>query len=525
MIDLRFPFGGLSEFGSYSAQAPMTQDGAPTTASCVNVRAFDPRNGRLRGSQRCGHTRYVNAQHSGANPVQHITHITSTAAYTTSGSAAMRSQTAVAVSNGNVKTFSRNGSFTAATSGTTALSTTFPFVDSAELFGVLYFADGESVKKYTASSNTVATWTPSAGSLPGSGTDRHRLICTWRSRIVVSGLQSDPHNWFMSAIGNGLDWDYGVDPVTETMAVAGNNSSAGKAADIINTLIPYSDDLLLFGGDHTIWQMTNDPMAGGRIDRISDITGMAFGQSWCKDPGGLIYFFGSRGGLYVMSPGNLPIRLSDPVQERLMAINLSTSVVKLVWDDQFQAVMIYVTPLAGGTTTNYCYDTRNKAWWPDTFEDDDLFVTAVHAMDGDDPDDRVVLLGCRDGYIRAIDPSVSWDDQTLSYGIASSVYLGPMRSRSKLPIRASETRVTFGANTNANVDMSIHDGYTAEDALGSAATASWQTTTGDRYSERQRATGSTLYLKFSNTDEGKHWSFEEGYVQASELGTRARRTL
>lgn len=521
MIDLRFPFGGLSELGSYAAQLPNQEQ--PTTVSCANVRAYDPRTGRLRGAQRAGHSRYLNAQHSSSNPIQHITHLTSTSVYSTSGSAAMRSQTALAVSQGNVKTFSRNGSFTTSTNGSSALDADFPFVDSAELFGVLYFADGKNVKKYTASTDTVSTWTPSAGSLPGSGTDRHRLICTWRSRIVVSGLQSDPHNWFMSAIGDADNWDYGESPFTEGSPVAGNNSDAGKAADIINTLIPYSDDLLLFGGDHTIWQMTNDPNAGGRIDRISDITGMAFGQSWCKDPSGLIYFFGSRGGLYVMTPGNLPVRLSDPVGERLMDINLSTNMVKLVWDDQFQCVMLYVTPIAGGATTNYCYDTRMKAWWPDTFEDDDLNVHAVHIMDGDSPNDRVVLIGCRDGYIRAIDPSTSWDDETLSYSISSSVYLGPFKSRSGVPIRVTETHPTFASNTNASVTCGLYDGYSAEDAAVASATATWTTTGADRYVERQRSTGRVLYMRISNTDEGKHWSFENGHLVATELGPRARR--
>lgn len=521
MIDLRFPFGGLSELGSYASQLPNQEQ--PTTVSCANVRAYDPRTGRLRGAQRAGHSRYLNAQHSGTNPIQHITHLTSTSVYSTSGSAAMRSQTALAVSQGNVKTFSRNGSFTTSTNGSSALDADFPFVDSAELFGVLYFADGKNVKKYTASTDTVSTWTPSAGSLPGSGTDRHRLICTWRSRIVLSGLQSDPHNWFMSAIGNADNWDYGKSPFTEGSPVAGNNSDAGKAADIINTLIPYSDDLLLFGGDHTIWQMTNDPNAGGRIDRISDITGMAFGQSWCKDPSGLIYFFGSRGGLYVMTPGNLPVRLSDPVGERLMDINLSTNMVKLVWDDQFQCVMLYVTPIAGGATTNYCYDTRMKAWWPDTFEDDDLNVHAVHIMDGDSPNDRVVLIGCRDGYIRAIDPSTSWDDETLSYSISSSVYLGPFKSRSGVPIRVTETHPTFASNTNASVTCGLYDSYSAEDAALASATATWTTTGADRYVERQRSMGRVIYMRISNTDEGKHWSFENGHLVATELGPRARR--
>lgn len=522
MLDIAFPVGGISELEPVFRQN-RDYTKPTTTYDARNVRGYDPRTGRLRGAQRAGHTRFLTDQHSGTNFVQHITHITATSAWSGSGTYAMRSTTAIAVSNGNVKKFTRGGSFTTVTNGSSALSTTFPFVDSAELFGVLYFADGASVKKYTASTDTVDTWTPSAGSLPGSGSTRARLICTWRSRIVLSGLSSDPHNWFMSAIGNALDWDYGA-TVTEGMAVAGNNSSAGKCADIINTLIPFSDDLLIFGGDHSIYQMTNDPMAGGRIDRISDITGIAFGQTWCKDPSGIIYFFGSRGGLYAMAPNNLPVRLSDPIAFRLKTVDLETNVVKLVWDDEFQSVMIYITPLAGGLTTNYCYDTRQKAWWADTFIDDDLNVTATHVFDGDDPDDRVVLLGCLDGRIRRIDGSTSWDDETLSHEIDSYVWFGPYMSQSKAPLRNKETKLFFSANTtDSAVAVSIHQGYDAETAFTATAQASYSTTDTDQYVERQRATGKVLALKVASATDGTHWSYERGLMMADELSNATGR--
>ena len=101
---------------------------------------------------------------------------------------------------------------------------------------------------------------------------------------------------------------------TATIAVAGNNSDAGELGDIINCLIPYSDDILIFGGDAAIWLMRGDPMDGGQIDLLTDSVGMAWGRPWCRDPYGVIYFFGSRGGVYQLDPsGRAPTRISQAI--------------------------------------------------------------------------------------------------------------------------------------------------------------------------------------------------------------------
>ena len=67
-----------------------------------------------------------------------------------------RTVVSYAVTNGTVAKFTTSG-FTTATNGSGALSSTVPTIFSAELFGVIYFADGASVKQYTASTNTVAS--------------------------------------------------------------------------------------------------------------------------------------------------------------------------------------------------------------------------------------------------------------------------------------------------------------------------------------------------------------------------------
>ena len=509
--NLHFPFGGVSEHDAYSRQ----WDG--TCVDARNVRGYDPATGRLRGGQRAGHSKYVATNFGAA--IQHIQQIAVSTAYSGSGASA-RSVTAIAVAGGTVKTFT-SSSVSTATSGSGALSSTFPWIDSAVNLGVVYFVDGANAKKYTASTNTVATWSASAGSLPSNGSDLPRLICTWRGRIVLSGLVGDGQNWFMSKVGDPTDWDYGPATTTQIQAVAGNNTDAGKCPDIINSLIPYRDDLLIFGGDHTIYQMTGDPAAGGSIDLVSDITGMAFGKAWCKDPRGAIFFFGSRGGLYVYAPGQGVEKLSSKkIDERLSQIDLSTTVVKLAWDDRQQYVMIYCTPVDGSATTHYVYDLRNNAFWLDEFADADHSPLSVMAFDGDDPGDRCLMLGCLDGYVRKVDTAAKSDD---GEAIDSYVWLGPFQGSSG-QIKLRETRIALGGDSGP-VSVDIHRGDSPESAFQSKAFNSFGVVAGNEIARSVGANGQALYLKLSNSCVGQSWAYESGQIRMEVSGSASGRRV
>src|SRR5262249_26865517 len=142
------------------------------------------------------------------------------------------------------------------TNGTSALSSAATVIRSTVLNSRMYFLDGVNWKYYDANTNSMLAWTATAGALPtDAGGNYPRLICTWRGRLVLSGLKQDPHNFFMSAVSNGHDFDYSPLSVTPTQAVAGNLSSLGLIGDVITSLVPYSDDVLIVGGDHTIWMI------------------------------------------------------------------------------------------------------------------------------------------------------------------------------------------------------------------------------------------------------------------------------
>ena len=194
---LSFPIRGVD------LVAPRSEQQEGTCVNARNVRVFDSLEGRARGGIRPGLVKYNSALINGANRIQALAVATTVvnSAPSTTGVGQRRIRTA-AIAAGSIRMFDSGSTVNAATaSGSRTLSSTAPVIFGAELFGRLYFTDGISYKVWVSSNNTATDWTPAAGSLPGTdGTIVARLITMWRSRIVLAGLPSDPHNYFMSKI-------------------------------------------------------------------------------------------------------------------------------------------------------------------------------------------------------------------------------------------------------------------------------------------------------------------------------------
>lgn len=323
---------------------------------------------------------------------------------------------------------------------------------------------------------------------------RCSLIAVWGGRIVLSGLATDPNNIFMSAVGDPFDWDYAPAVQTVQQAVAGNITSGyGKNSDIVTALIPYTDDVLIIGGSHSIRKFLGNPAEGGINVSVTDITGIAFGAAWCQSPEGVIYFFGSRGGVYKMDPGNgIPSRLTaTTIDERLADIDLDNSTVSLVWDDRAIAVRIYITPNDGSKTTHYVWDVRNEAWWPFSYANNDHNPFAIHLLSGGSAEERKVMEYGQDGYIRVADVDARSDD---GEAISSYVYLGPFNDSIIHDIEATMSEVS------GSVTLQICSASSEEKALE----------VGPRtIGKLKRGRNPTLWVK----------SFiERGYLRVSSLG-------
>ena len=516
-FDMPWPNLGLVESTGYETQP------RSSTAECQNVRAWEPSTGRSRGGQRAGLAKYVNAR-TADGKVQDIGQVVARATPSDQDEVGARSVVSYAVTNGTVAKFTTSG-FTTATNGSSALSSSVPVVFSAELFGVVYFADGASVKQYTASTNTVATWTASSGSLPVDSGNEPRLIETWRGRIVQSGISSDPHNWYMSAVGDARNWNYSPSTPTASQAVAGNNAEAGKSQDIINAMCPYNDDILLIFGDHSIWQMTGDPAEGGRLDLVSSTIGAPFGRPYCKSPEGIVYFFGSRGGVYQMQPGSPPQNISEKqIPERLNDYNADTTLIRMAWSDVERGFYVFLTPLGGGATTNFFYDVRNQSWWPDKFATAAHNPISVHTFDGDAAADRTVLVGGQDGYVRKFDYTTP---ATADDGVAidSFVFLGPVQLQNRPKLMLTDLKAAM-ATGSSDVDFTVYSAETAQLAEAAASgvtkfTGVWSA--GRNKSERRRAIGHDIYIKIRNDDNNEAWAYEFLGVEVNSFdGPRGR---
>lgn len=417
------------------------------------------------------------------------------AASTTDGS--HRSLTQVAVSNGTIARFVRgSGAATVPTGGSSALSATARWVQGVTLFNRVLFVDGQTAKSYDLLTDAVSDWAATdAGEVPR----RMRLLEFWGGRAVGSGVEDDPHNWFMSEIGDPDHHDYFPPVVSDITAVCGNTApQAGLCPDVVNSLLAYTDDLLIMGCDHTLFRLTGNPMAGGRFDLVSDITGVAFGRTMCKDENGVIYFFGSRGGVYQLTPGTQPVVISKGIERRLQNIDVGANKIRLAWNDQDKCLYVFVTPYAGGSTTHYIWNRARNAWHPAQLASTSFDPTAVCISDGDSPSDRVLLIGGSDGYVRQIDRAAVDDDGTAisSYGV-----IGPIRDPSgSLEVKATDLRAVLRQGSSTS-DYAVYAAESSDwNIAASVFTGTWAAGRNDAV--RNRARGGALWVKYGRFSSG-----------------------
>jgi len=323
----------------------------------------------------------------------------------------------------------------------------------------------------------------------------------------------------MSAVGDPTNFNYAPFNISPSQAIAGNNSPLGLIGDVVTALIPYTDDVLVCGSDHTIYQFTGDPMAGGQIDLVSDAIGMAFGAPWAKAPDGTLYFVSNRTGIYSWIPGQgPPLRISQQVENLLQQVNTGTNTIRLMWNDRFQGLHVFISPTAAaGAATHYFWEQRAGAWWQDQYALNNQNPLCCVTMDGNTPADRVPLIGSWDGYVRGIDPSASQDDGN---PISSSVVLGPILTANMDAMLLKDLQAILG-ETSGNVSFGVYVGPTAEKALSSAAVL-----TGTWYPSRNmnnlvRRTGHAVYVKITATNA---WYLEQIRARIQGQGKVQRRS-
>jgi len=310
-------------------------------------------------------------------------------------------------------------------------------------------------------------------------------------------------------VGDPLDWDYSPDTTSATQAVAGNASDAGQIGDVVTCLIPYSDDLLVIGGGHTLWIMRGDPAAGGNIDSISYQTGIAGPDAYTWDPQGTLYFFGS-GTLWRMTSANAPPEpLSQgKLDETFRDIDVGLYRVQLSWDDDAKGVHVFLTPhnQPSEGPDHYWWDARTEGFWQDKYPAV-VGPTAVLMYNADNPNNQALLAGGWDGYIRYFDPGLTTDDGTVitSYVDYPPVALGGTMANARL----IELVPILAANSDP-VLLTVYAESTVERAADSVSPrlTRWLTS-GRNTSIRSRIRGNAIRLCLANSSAvARTWAIE-----------------
>ena len=528
--ELLFPRGGIDLSQAFSRQlARKGPDGEyqKTTPEAHNVRVYDPDQGRGRGGSRGGLAKWIDQRVGGKTwVVQELATLT-TAGFTP-GDATVQSSTTgrvvtvIAVVQGRL--YTANPGDTAWSSTTNATGENPPLNYSGVLFSAtngqkLFFCDGQNYRYFDPLTNTVYNWAATTGDLPEDEDNNFAtLICTWRCRTVLSGLLKDPNNVFMSRISAPFDWNYGVDPPDPGRAIAfGASEGLGLIGDRVTCLIPFSDDVLYIGGDSSIFRIQGDPNDGGKVDLVTTAIGMTWGQPWCRGPDGAVYFFSNRCSIHRLAPGMQPEQLSRPIDSLLKQINTGEYHVRMAWSPEEEGFWVLVTKLAEtAATTHYFWEARTGAWTTNNFANKNHNPLACCTLDGNRPEDRVVLFGSWDGYVRTVSPTAEKDDGS---AISSSVTIGPLLTPDLDEVMVKDIQAVMGEESE-DVTFAVHVGTTAEKALDTDAVETGTLTAGRNPVSFVRRSGHAVYVKLSST---KRWAMESIRARVATQGKVRRR--
>lgn len=526
-LDLHFPAGGVSVDQAVGKQPNVDIEGKyyRTSPDATNVRGYDT-DGRLRGGSRPGIEKYVpNRPGNVRMATQFLGVLVVTGTSPVQPSQSGRKVMLVDVSQGTV-TFLRAGETTWTTptnnTGNTPALNATGLVRGAAYADKLYFVDGTNYVYFDGTTGTVESWTASSGSMPvDSSSNKARHICLWRGRIVLSGVLLNPNIIFMSKVADPRDWNYApATPVPADSAFATSTGPQGNPGDVVNGLVPYTDNFLVVGMMGRLAIFRGDPYYGGSLDNLTTEIGMEWGVAWAMDSAGVIYFFSTLTGVFRMIPGRMPERISYSIDPLLEDIDTGEYGILLQWEDESQILHVWITLLAETfATTHWEWSKRSNAWFKRIHANTDHNPLAVCNFLGNDAGDRKSLIGGWSGYVYALSADAATDDGT---AIESEVLIGPFLTKYGDQVTLQEVQGIL-AKDSGNVQYEVLIGETAEGALGSTPVADGTWTSADdgrNYTDAIRRSAHAAYLNLSSVVQ---WAFESCRALVDTRGKVQRR--
>lgn len=298
------------------------------------------------------------------------------------------------------------------------------FVDWCFAFGRVFITDGVTVPRmWDPAAGTFGFWRVRKG---GQIPKRPLLLAEYRNRVFVGPLADERFTFMASASGDPFNWDF--DPKGEAVRplAAWHSRLSGTTGDFpdnVTCLCARENDILVVGGERSVWVLRGDPMQGGALDMIVKGVGVAFGRARTFTPDGTFWFISDQAELRRIMPDALASRaLSTPplvsrdISKRLSAaIDFSVCRPELHYDPKERRLhILLVKHVAANTSllTHFTYEIETEAFTEVTYATNDLQPSSMLVVSGTAADKRTVWLGNHDGYVRKFDPSANGDDGT-----------------------------------------------------------------------------------------------------------------
>ncbi len=277
---------------------------------------------------------------------------------------------------------------------------------------------------------TSAKWGGDAGATKSFGTmpNKAYLGCLYKGRAIISGNPEHPEQWYMTRQTILSDFAYAAND--SGTPVKGGNADAGETGDIVRALIPYKDEYMIFGCASTLWYMAGDPAYGGELIELDLTAGILGATAHCWDNRSNLYILATTGILKIPKgfgqPENLT-SLSWPNFIKDLAYNPATHRIVMEFDRIRNGIIISKTTLADGTNSCWWYDFRAEGLFPESYPKQCGMYSTFY-YEANDPDNKELLFGCKDGYVRAAKDDAKNDDIGGSNEAIDSYYtLGPIR--------------------------------------------------------------------------------------------------
>ena len=259
------------------------------------------------------------------------------------------------------------------------------------------------------------------------------IVSRHMGRIVLAG--NPPNVWYMSRVGDPMDWDFGADPFDTARAIASTSSNdLGVIGETITAVIPWQDDRSLFCSASGCHMMVGDPADGGVLLDYSNTVGCLGQFAWTLDSSGALYMVSSDGVYRCASPNSAPENISEAVRRDLSCwLDGTGNYITLVWDFDRNGMWLFISPrVPPGSAPrrgwHVFWSADTGGWFPISFEDYASQPSCAIYVHSGIVTHRGLLVGTCGGHVARVLTNVSADSTRFKcWSVRSGVEIGPIK--------------------------------------------------------------------------------------------------